>query len=369
MAITNPLDFCGMLYDQHGAPLPEQSHAWSGTITDYYHGSGEGRLALGQDTLDELEQEGQIALELHLTQIVFDGRAWPDAVIPFTLVEVREQALENYPGIYDETTGGFLLDSGMESGVLVLDIYPLSNGTMEFFGGLTLPPSAPVVASGYESRPLTILGEDGTEYTGEPVTEPLSCLDNGVVRFAFPGAPPGRYTLKLPYVYLLLKQDGALTWDLLGGKPSSQEVSFPGGSFRTVSITELESPVLDGQAESGLRIWEVGVQCEFDHEEITALQGTHADSPELLLRTQAEMMARRMLSGSPSMDLGSGSMGFGQRETEGGTLLYSIYADDRYVYTHDLRHVRCNPASGESTVTRMVLRYDHPMELEFEVVP
>lgn len=374
VAVTNPLDFRALLCNPDGTPLPDQTCAWSGGIADYYHGSGTGNLTLEQEGLDELEREGQIPLELHLTDVFFDGRKWPDAVIPFTLVKIQEQALEHYPGIYDEAAGGFLLDSRMEDGMLVLDVYPISNGTMEFFGGLTLPPNAPMVADAYEpSMPLTIVGEDGVEYTGEPADETLSYLDNGVVRFIFPDAPPGRYTLKLPYVYLLLKQEAYLTWNLLSGKPSDAEVFFPGGSFCTVSITELE-PDQTQQAELGLsggstHIWEIAVQCEFDSEEMTALQGSHADQPELRFWSEAEASVRRILFGGTMMDCGMGSMGFGQRDPESGALIYQIYADDRYIQTHDLQHVHCNPAAMEGDSSRMVLRYDHPMELELEVQP
>ena len=40
--------------------------------------------------------------------------------------------------------------------------------------------------------------------------------------------------------------------------------------------------------------------------------------------------------------------------------------DDLYAQTHDLRSFKCNPASA-MLLSPMILRYDHPMELEFEV--
>lgn len=131
---------------------------------------------------------------------------------------------------------------------------------------------------------LTIVGEDGTEYTGSPADGASYFYDNEPASFTFPDAPPGRYTLKLPYVYLLMKQDGALTWNLQSCKVSDQVVSFPGGSFRTVSITEVDDPVQLEEAIIGVpaentHIWEIVVQCTFDNGEITALLGAIPSRP------------------------------------------------------------------------------------------
>lgn len=373
VATTTPLYFGFQLYSGDGTPLGTAGGQWR-SVSDYFHGEGYDELELPQNLMDELQQNGHLALELHITDIVFDGREWPDAVIPFTLAEVREQTLEGYPSIYDEATGGFLLDSRMEDGVLTLDVYPISNGTMVFFGGLTLFPGYTVGISEYEYHEMpVIVGEDGTAYQGESVEESLP-WDSDPVTFVFPDAPPGTYTLKLPYVYMLLKQEKALTWNLRSGKVSEQEVSFPGGSFRTVSITESEEPVqteetLLGEPVVYTHAWEIAVRCEFDSEEITAIQGGYPDPPERLLWAKAAVAASHLL-GETSFQLATiFSISPGFPDPESGNLMYQISADNRCVQTCDLKHVRCNPAPEEGLLGPMLLRYDHPMELEFEVLP
>ena len=368
---TFPLDFKALLCYGDGTPLPNQPVGWSGGRTSY-HGNVKAELTLEQETLDELRQNGQLALEVHITDIVFDGKEWPDVVIPFTLAEVREQTLEGYPSIYDEATGGFLLDSRMEDGVLTMDVYPISNGALEFFGGLTLTPGYPVGTFEYEyCEPLTIVGEDGTQYTGEPVEDWLNYNENSVVSFTFPDAPPGKYTLKLPYVYMLMKQEEYLTWNLLSCKPSKQVLSFPGGSIRTVSITELDEPVQTDEVVLGAPVvydhaWEVAVQCEFDNGDITALRSAWPIGSDILLRVKAETTARRLLFGETFINYGTDSSSPGWLDPESGYLAYQISMDDLYAQTHDLRSFKCNPASA-MLLSPMILRYDHPMELEFEV--
>ena len=368
---TFPLDFKALLCYGDGTPLPNQPVGWSGGRTSY-HGDVKAELTLEQETLDELRQNGQLALEVHITDIVFDGKEWPDAVIPFTLAEVREQTLEGYPSIYDEATGGFLLDSRMEGGVLTMDIYPISNGALEFFGGLTLTPGYPVGAFEYEyCEPLTIVGEDGTQYTGEPVEDYLDYNENSVVSFTFPDAPPGKYTLRLPYVYMLMKQEESLTWNLLSCKPSKQVLSFPGGSIRTVSIAELDEPVQTNEIVLGVPVvyanaWEVAVQCQFDNGDITALRSAWPIGSDLLLRVKAETTARRLLFGETFINYGTDYSSLGRLDPESGYLVYRLSMDDLYAQTHDLRSIKCNPASA-MLFSPMILRYDHPMELEFEV--
>ena len=368
---TFPLDFKALLCYGDGTPLPNQPVGWSGGRTSY-HGDVKAELTLEQETLDELRQNGQLALEVHITDIVFDGKEWPDAVIPFTLAEVREQTLEGYPSIYDEATGGFLLDSRMEGGVLTMDIYPISNGALEFFGGLTLTPGYPVGAFEYEyCEPLTIVGEDGTQYTGEPVEDYLDYNENSVVSFTFPDAPPGKYTLRLPYVYMLMKQEESLTWNLLSCKPSKQVLSFPGGSIRTVSIAELDEPVQTNEIVLGVPVvyanaWEVAVQCQCDNGDITALRSAWPIGSDLLLRVKAETTARRLLFGETFINYGTDYSSLGRLDPESGYLVYRLSMDDLYAQTHDLRSIKCNPASA-MLFSPMILRYDHPMELEFEV--
>ena len=372
IATTCPLSFDVMLFKADGTLPADQTYCWSKGISDYFHGSGKGKLPMPQDLMDELRQNGRLALELHITEIVFDGKEWPDAVIPFTLAEVREQTLEGYPSIYDEATGGVMLDSRMEGGVLTMDVYSISNGALEFFGGLTLAPGYPVGAFEYEyCDPLTIVGEDGTQYAGEPVEDYLDYNENSVVSFTFPDAPPGKYTLKLPYVYMLMKQEEYLTWNLLSCKPSKQVLSFPGGSIRTVSITELDEPVQTNEIVLGVPVvyahaWEVAVQCQFDSGDITALRGAWPIGSDLLLRVKAETTARRLLFGETFINYGTDSSSLGRLDPESGYLVYRLSMDDLYAQTHDLRSIKCNPASA-MLFSPMILRYDHPMELEFEV--
>ena len=218
------------------------------------------------------------------------------------------------------------------------------------------------------------MGADGTEYTGEPVEDYLSPDDNNLCTFTFPEAPPGKYTLRLPYVYLLLKQEESLTWNLRSCKPSNQVISFPGGSIRTVSITESEEPFQNGNTSFGVPVeythtWEIAVQCEFDNEDITALRGGYPSDPDLLLGVKAEMVARYFLYHDNNPIMGSASTSLGWRDPESGDLIYRISIDDAFALRRDLKHVVCNPAPLAGYLDLMVARYDHPMELEFEVTP
>ena len=112
--------------------------------------------------------------------------------------------------------------------------------------------------------------------------------------------------------------------------------------------------------------WEVAVQCEFDNGDITALRSAWPIGPDLLLRVKAETAARRLLFGETFIDYGTESNTLGRRDPESGCLVYRLSMDDLYAQTHDLRSVKCNPASA-MLLSPMILRYDHPMELEFEV--
>ena len=190
-------------------------------------------------------------------------------------------------------------------------------------------------------------------------------------RSTFPDAPPGKYTLRLPYVYMLMKQEEYLTWNLLSCKPSKQVISFPGGSIRTVSITELDEPVQTDEVVLGVPVeyanaWEVAVQCQFDNADITALRSAWPIGSDILLRVKAETTARRLLFGETFINYGTDSSSPGWLDPESGYLAYQLSMDDLYAQTHDLRSFKCNPASA-MLLSPMILRYDHPMELEFEV--
>ena len=67
--------------------------------------------------------------------------------------------------------------------------------------------------------------------------------------------------------------------------------------------------------------------------------------------------------------MGSASTSLGWRDPESGDLIYRISIDDAFALRRDLKHVVCNPAPLAGYLDLMVARYDHPMELEFEVTP
>ena len=79
------------------------------------------------------------------------------------------------------------------------------------------------------------------------------------------------------------------------------------------------------------------------------------------------MLARFLLYRQYAFDAGDGSINSGRLDPETGYLMYQISVDDLFTKTHDLKHVFCNPAP--MNFIPMVLLYDHPMELEFEVTP
>ena len=86
-------------------------------------------------------------------------------------------------------------------------------------------------------------------------------------------------------------------------------------------------------------------------------------------REEAQAFLSHLL-GETSFQLATiSSISPGFPDPESGNLMYQISADDRCVQTCDLKHVRCNPAPEEGLLGPMLLRYDHPMELEFEVLP
>ena len=113
--------------------------------------------------------------------------------------------------------------------------------------------------------------------------------------------------------------------------------------------------------------WEIAVQCQFDNRDITVLTGGYPAGPELFLRVKAEMLARFLLYRQYAFAAGDGSINSGRLDPESGYLMYQISMDDLFTKTHDLKHVFCNPAP--MNFIHMVLLYDHPMELEFEVTP
>ena len=139
-----------------------------------------------------------------------------------------------------------------------------------------------------------------------------------------------------------------------------------------MSIAELEEPVQDGHTLFDVPVvnthtWEIAVRCQFDDEAITALSGNYPMGPELFLRVKAEMLARYFLYHENGRILGDCSISPGRWDPESGYLMYQISVDDLFTKTHDLKHISCNPAP--TSFIPMILRYDHPMELEFEVTP
>ena len=67
IATTRPLSFNVLLFETDGTLPVDQTYCWSKGISDYFHGSGKGKLPMPQDLMDELRQNGQLALELHMT--------------------------------------------------------------------------------------------------------------------------------------------------------------------------------------------------------------------------------------------------------------------------------------------------------------
>lgn len=372
---VHPLEFNSVFCWEGGAPLPGKPTAFSGGSGLDFHVEWHLSWILGRDALDALRQEGRMALELRVTDISFDGKEFPDAVIPFTLAEVQQQPLENYPSFYDETAGGFLLDSHMEDGVLRMDVYSLSNGTMEFFSGLSLDPL--YHASVFEDSALPVIrGEDGTLYTGEAVHDdcPIdSSYSKKFTTFLFPDAPPGKYTLTIPHSYVMVPLDkpGQLTWDLKNCTFSNDALEYPGVRIYTVSIEETgpDPETLDLGRTRG---WSIVVGVELENEAMRPVRAfCYPRFPDKLSYEISDFFSKvqYFFIGGDSLlhDCGSYTGSGGEPAEEDGTLLYHVEVDERAYQVLDLTQVELRPEYDMGGP--LVILYDQPIELEFEVTP
>jgi len=347
--------FTPRIYTMDGDLLSEQGGTSSLIGDVFFEKTVE--FPLEQALLEGLQTDGHLALELHITDTRLGTGHWPDAVFSFTLEEVRQESVEKYALFYDKTTGGFLLDGYAEDGNVVLHVYPISNGAMEFFRGLSLAPYyiyRDDVAPD-EFAPLTIVGEDGTAYTGRPEEEILVPSKNGLASFIFPDAPPGKYTLTLPYAYVegYPKDAEALVWNLEDGSFSDNQVRFPGGRVQTVSIQRSEATAAERKAGVDVA-WDVIVRYELDNAALEVLlsSGTLGNFP--------------YKPGYPSDPSTGEDYGFnrsmGQPNGKDGELVFRFTASSTAAEGMDLSELKYYPTSYE-----LRLRYNCPIELEFEV--
>ena len=99
---------------------------------------------------------------------------------------------------YGGETGGLLAIPQRNEDGLVVELYTLNTGEMPMTSML-------ICDSNREGKTgdITLIGEDGTEYTAEYWHNPEAMQPSGTVSFwNFGDVPPGSYTVRVPYVYL-----------------------------------------------------------------------------------------------------------------------------------------------------------------------
>lgn len=383
--IEMPLSFHGELTYPDGTPLPIPLISGS-SVSDYFFGGGNLGSTLSSEELAALSGREELEFQLHIRDIVFDGKPYTeDVTLPFQLEVVTLEDIEDYPHVYDEETGGIVLDAHLEGETLSLDVYPLAGETYEYSMGLTRDFYGLSVDE-RDTSPVTITDENGQVYYGEfPTILPqdgtigsyqFSTMDyyfmsrsQGFSTFLFDGVKPGTYTLTLPYVYLLVfdKDLGSLRWNLEDCTFSDDVVKIPGGKLYTTSVRALDSSWNESYNDYFDCFWEVRVRCELDREDMTVTETNFPCEGNEPKRTLASSLRNLIQGDDPNEGMYAVfSETPGRLDEETGELVYQIYCTEEYRDLHDLSRVEGSPTSPLMD-RPLCYRYDHPIELEFEV--
>lgn len=384
IGIEPPLSFRGELTYPDGTLLPSGLFNSIG-VGDFFFGSGTLTTEWRGEELAGLVENEELEFLLHVRDIVFDGKPYTeDVTLPFRLEPVGMETIEDYPHLYDEETGGIVLDANLDGETLSLDVYPMAGGSWEYSMGLTRDFYGLSVGE-RDVSPVTITDENGQVYYGEfPSIEAeggtippyeMSTMDYyfrggaGFSTFLFQGVKPGTYTLTLPYVYLLAfdKDMGTLRWNLEDCTFSDDVVEIPGGKMYTTSVRTLDESWNEVYNDYYDCFWEVRVRCELDREDMTVVEANFPCEGREPKRTLASKLDRLFHGADPyegTYSVFGETPGRLDRET--GELVYQLYCSEEYRASHDLSRVECGPTSP--LMDRPICyRYDHPVELQFEV--
>lgn len=302
--------------------------------------------------------------------MVFDGKSWPDAVIPFTLTEVTQENLEGYAYLYSQTTGGFLAGVAASAAGVERNVYSIPGDSMTCFAGLSQPPGDVIMADMTEGEMPVLIAEDGTEYTGQ-LAQDYDYLQaaEGKAGFLFPDAPAGVYTLQVPYLYLSVSLQNSLCVNLSDGIALTDSAAFSGGSFSVAAIEELDEKIPCDYSETGEftawfdRAWKVYVRCDFDDPSMAIASVSVGICPNKSILSKLQIAVTSLLNGNFAYSTDFRSS-IGLWDENSGCLVFEVCASVQEVKNYRLDRLEMNPASAE-TIPLMV-RWDHPTELKIE---
>ena len=358
------LSFAGNLRDGAGAVLDcSASSGYGSTPWDSSEFSAEGdRICwLKGRSLSAFSGGQRQELTLYLSGITCDGETYEDITVPFALIPAEPEELDSYAVLYDEAAGGVMLDSRLEGDTLSLDLYPLSNGTTEW-SAAPLREYYDVSMPAGSVPPLTIVDEAGNEFLGETQLnwqqQPDYCT------YTFTGIAPGTYTLSLPYVYLVCypEEGDGLVWDLEDCTFSDKPIQIPGGTMRTASVRQDDS--LIDPLTNYSHAWEIRMLCEMEDERMTVTHTPGDDPLSLYSWVTVRELLEYFIGGENAIE-GRYACSHGELDPESGELVIRICADDAALKSHNFGRVEYYPSDGQ--FDPICIRYDHPMELEFEV--
>ena len=263
MLLNDELHF---LIDFHPSQAFQDSAAqdlWMGNtpIPVSLNGENAGALLMGISS-----DGGGWLLSLH-TGYVEDQPSWGGTLeaaftllgqdVSCRLVQVEAGQVSDYAYQIGDR-GGLLAAPRLKNGRLIVGIYPLNTGEATLLTNLLRG-----VSMEGKRGDVTVTGPDGQELVGEPVHEAVMDVGRYYYDWDFGPAPPGAYTLHVPYVYLTLPLETPVTFqlDLEAGTWTTQAQPVPGGTLLIESCQPLELSMDERSfmgpflASEGVRFW------------------------------------------------------------------------------------------------------------------
>lgn len=273
----------------------------------------------------------------------------------FSLTKAAADTIENYPYIYEEEIGGVLLQNTLSGDQLSLEVYPLSTGTTSYYEGLNYYLYHNWGEIGQSVPPVTILDEEGNSYVGEPPLFLGNFLQHRT-EFTFTGIEPGTYTLSLPYIHLTMQPDMFIRRASVNLEDCTYDdkiISFSEGTVRITGIRRDDAYAEDPDLPDKF-CWEIRVRCELKNPDMTVVE-MNSDCFHVPISLKA--LLQNAAHGC--------SVGPGLLDEETGELVFHITLEKDKQEEWSLSHVSfLFPADFDNT---LLIRYDHPLELEFEV--
>lgn len=239
---------------------------WNPDNTDsLYFQEYEDRMILSEEDVERFREEDSLDVKLFLAAIYFDAVEYDEIEIPLTLTKVSPEEIAAYPYTYDKENGGMMVDASLDGDELSLDVYPLAGEKYEFYAGLTSDP----YWKEENVAPVRIFDEAGNPYDAHPQQlTPIPLLQESSVTYTFEGISPGRYTLSIPYVYLVTMEDNdeRIAMNLEDCTFEDKTIHVPGGTLRMTQIQEKEPEEI--YVKHGDKHWEICMHYEPDEEDI-----------------------------------------------------------------------------------------------------